>query len=70
MLLRELALEVGRKPDASKWPALLEQGLGVEHDALPGYGPKQREQDVAGGGVVLDKTSRKNCDILCTSSLT
>jgi hypothetical protein len=70
MLLRKLALEIGGEPDASEWPALLEQGLRVEHDALPGDGPKQREQDVAGGGVVLDKTSRQNCEMFRTRSLT
>jgi hypothetical protein len=41
VFLGELALEVGRKPDAGERPTLLEQSLGVEHDAVARRRDKQ-----------------------------
>ena len=32
VILGELTLQVGREPDAGEWPALLEEGLRIEHD--------------------------------------
>jgi hypothetical protein len=46
MFLRELALEVGRKPDAGEWPTLLEQSLGIEHGALSCDGAVHRTQQI------------------------
>ena len=34
MIFGEFALQVGREPDAGERPALLQESLGIEHDAV------------------------------------